>query len=301
MTFINALCYGAICASAPGQRRRSHDRRPFAFTRWGEHPARLVRQHRVSRMAYTKLHETILRSTVWQEADGTRLVWITLLALADQYGEIRSTVPGLAHTARVSIAAAVEALRILSAPDQFSTSSEQEGRRIEAIDGGWRLINYAKYRHMASLDDERAKSAVRSKRYRERHKEKPSRSPSRPVTDNHATIAQAEAEADSDHESVTTTITATPSATPAKNGEFHRTEIPADWKPSAKTQAELKAALPWMMPAIASLRMVEFRAWAAEMTDPPASQAQRDRVWLKFMMRTNKGDYTEHLPRSFNL
>lgn len=270
----------------------------------GDHPARRARLIRVSFMAYTKLHQSILRSTVWLEPNPTRIVWITMLALADKHGEVSGSVPGLANTARVTLDECKRAIATFMGPDPYSRTPDDEGRRIEPIDGGWQILNYEKYRLEASKDDQREKTAARTRRWREKRArqsvtQKPSQNGARDAAVTHDRDI-AEAEADSDHESVTTTITATPSA-PSKNGTFRRTEIPTDWKPSQAIQRELKSALAWMTPAIAALRLFEFRAWAAEMNDPPTSQAQRDRVWLKFMMRTNKGDYTEHLPRSFNL
>ncbi len=34
-------------------------------------------------MAYTKLFHSIVTSTIWRETDPTRIVWITMLALAE--------------------------------------------------------------------------------------------------------------------------------------------------------------------------------------------------------------------------
>ena len=45
---------------------------------------------------YTKLFNSILASTVWSEPNETRIVWITLLAMADKNGIIEGSVPGLA-------------------------------------------------------------------------------------------------------------------------------------------------------------------------------------------------------------
>ena len=45
--------------------------------------------------SYTKLSSTIINSTVWQEGLATKVVWITMLALADKHGEVMASVPGL--------------------------------------------------------------------------------------------------------------------------------------------------------------------------------------------------------------
>jgi hypothetical protein len=117
---------------------------------------------------YTKLFSSILASTIWREDNDTRIVWITLLAMADRDGIVEGSVPGLADLARVSVPAALAAIEKLSAPDEYSRSMEQEGRRIEKVDGGWRIVNYEKYRFRGSAEEAREKNAERKRRQRER-------------------------------------------------------------------------------------------------------------------------------------
>lgn len=274
----------------------------------GDHPARRARLIRVSCMAYTKLHQSILRSTVWLEPNPTRIVWITMLALADKHGEVSGSVPGLANTARVTLDECKRAIATFMGPDPYSRTPDDEGRRIEPIDGGWQILNYEKYRLEASRDDQREKTAARTRRWREKRArqgvtQKPSQKGAgdAPVTHDRD-IAEAEAEADSDHESVTTNITATTRApAPKTNGRQRTPAMPEDWKPSPATQSKLRAALNWINPEIAGIRMVEFRAWAAELADPPTSQAQRDRIWLTFMLRTKREDFPELIRQGYNL
>jgi hypothetical protein len=95
---------------------------------------------------YTKLSSSILASSIWQESNETRLVWITMLALTNAAGVVEASVPGLASFARVPLPACEEALRALQAPDPYSRTKDHEGRRIEAVEGGWRLLNYALWR-----------------------------------------------------------------------------------------------------------------------------------------------------------
>ena len=67
-------------------------------------------------MAYTKLFSSIIMSTIWREDDPTRIVWISMLALADKNGEVQGSVPGLADAARVSVSACREALAKFPCP-----------------------------------------------------------------------------------------------------------------------------------------------------------------------------------------
>lgn len=105
--------------------------------------------------AYTKLFQSITESTVWGEPYATRIVWITLLAMADARGNVFGSIPGIARRANVGIPEAEEALAAFQGPDRYSRTPDSEGRRIEAIDGGWRLINHAKYRAMRSAEERR--------------------------------------------------------------------------------------------------------------------------------------------------
>lgn len=121
-------------------------------------------------MSYAKLFSTLLTSTVWSEADATRIVWITMLALANQHGEVYATIPGLARFANVGRDDCEHALMIFMSPDKDSRTPDDEGRRIEKIEGGWLLLNYPKYRMMGSKEDEKSKSAERVRRFRDKQK-----------------------------------------------------------------------------------------------------------------------------------
>ena len=85
-------------------------------------------------VTFTKLFSSITESTVWMESNETRLVWITMLAMADRKGRVFGSVPGLAHRARVSLKATQEALKKFSAPDLYSRTTTNEGRKIKEID-----------------------------------------------------------------------------------------------------------------------------------------------------------------------
>ena len=119
--------------------------------------------------SYTKLFSSIITSTIWMEDDKTRILWITLLAMADQHGEVYSSVPGLARVAGMTVGEAVAALEKLLGPDEYSRTPDYEGRRIAPIEGGWELLNHAKYRLLASRDDSKTATANRVRRHRERN------------------------------------------------------------------------------------------------------------------------------------
>jgi hypothetical protein len=143
-------------------------------------------------MAYTKLFQSIITSTIWSEDDKTRIVWITMLALADKNGEVQGSVPGIARIAGVGVEDARSAIEKFLSPDPDSRSKDDEGRRAEVIDGGWFLINHPKYRQMASDDDRKKKAAERQQRFRDKEKRNAVVTPPSPQN------PQAKANSDSD-------------------------------------------------------------------------------------------------------
>jgi len=142
---------------------------------------------------YTKLFSTIVTSTIWAESDRTRIVWITMLALADKNGEVHASLPGLARLAGVPLEDCEKAVTAFLSPDQYSRTPDNEGRRIVKIDGGWELLNFRKYRELASTADTLNANARRQKRWRDRNAD---------VTDSNGTVTpdtlKAEAKANSE-------------------------------------------------------------------------------------------------------
>ena len=115
---------------------------------------------------YVKLFSSMMKSSVWVgTTKETKLVWVTLLMMADQDGVVESTIPGLAKEAEVSIEECEEVVTLLLAPDPYSKSPEYEGRRIEVVSGvGWQLLNHKKYRETQTARQK--KDAARKRRTR---------------------------------------------------------------------------------------------------------------------------------------
>jgi len=130
------------------------------------HKVHTVGNHPMS--GFTKLFSSILDSTVWQESKETRLVWVTMLVMKDRRQIVESSVPGLAKRAGVEIFECEAALEKLRAPDPYSRTKENEGRRIQDVEGGWLILNGEKYRNAMSADERRAYKAAKQREYRER-------------------------------------------------------------------------------------------------------------------------------------
>ena len=104
---------------------------------------------------FTKLFASIVSSSIWQASKETKVVWVTMLAMADKEGEVWASVGGLANMAGVTKEECAKAVLELESPDDDSRTKLHEGRRIVPIDGGWRLLNYKKYRELGRAEDRR--------------------------------------------------------------------------------------------------------------------------------------------------
>lgn len=120
---------------------------------------------------YTKLFSSITESTIVSEPVATRWLWVTMLAMANGQGEVFGSIPGLARRANLTLEETEHGLATFYAPDPYSRTKDNEGRRIEEIEGGggWLLLNHAKYRAIRSAEERREymREYMRDKRARE--------------------------------------------------------------------------------------------------------------------------------------
>ncbi len=164
-------------------------------------------------MAYSKLHASIIGSSLWTEGDSIRILFITLLAMCDKDGCVYGTQPGISRIAMIDPEEADGAWQALMSPDKHSSdrmrAPENEGRRIEEIPGGFRLLNFDYYRGLRNEDDRREQNRIAQARFKARHKDgnqgKPqSATVSRGKPQKAHTDTEAEADADADAETVLT-------------------------------------------------------------------------------------------------
>lgn len=118
-------------------------------------------------MGFTKLDSGIVNSSIWSEPLATRVVWITMLALSNRFGLVKASTSGIQRSANVSVEQCEEAMDILQAPDLDSRSLDFDGRRIERVDGGWKILNYERYREFTYSDSE---EALRQRKCRDKKK-----------------------------------------------------------------------------------------------------------------------------------
>lgn len=147
-------------------------------------------------MAYAKLFSTITESSLWSASKDARLLFLSMLAKADQVGFVEAALPGLARLANLTLEETEAALKELMAPDPHSKSPDCDGARIAKVPRGWCLVNYETYRDRQDGDAKRTYMREYMRRYRLSGKE--SHSGKAPLDG--VTQAEAEAEASTERE-----------------------------------------------------------------------------------------------------
>jgi len=103
-------------------------------------------------MGFTKLDEGIIYSSVMGEDDSVFRVWIILIAACKSNGISPISSIFIKNITGKTLEEINRCLKILSDPDINSRSKNNEGRRIEIADGGFKIINYQKYRDFSYSD-----------------------------------------------------------------------------------------------------------------------------------------------------
>ena len=119
---------------------------------------------------YTKLFASILDSSLWSQAAYVCKLFVTMLAMADREGYVFASRVGLIRRAVLTDVETDTALAILEAPDPESSdllrNPENQGRRVEQVSGGWRILNYCYYRELRDEDERREQNRQAQQRYR---------------------------------------------------------------------------------------------------------------------------------------
>lgn len=122
---------------------------------------------------YGKIFEQMYRSTVAETWEAL-VTFQQLIVLADDQGVVDSTPESIARTTNIPLKIIQKGLAKLEQPDPKSRSSACEGRRIVRLDEhrewGWMIVNYQRYRDMASRSDRAKATTERVRRWRERQK-----------------------------------------------------------------------------------------------------------------------------------
>lgn len=119
---------------------------------------------------FTKLHSSIATSSIMALPVTTRWVWSFILSQANGQGVVEGSVSGLAIAAHVPLEDCQAAIDAFLAPDQYSRTKDLEGRRLVEVDGGWRIVSYAKWRYKLSAEERREYKRLHERQRRDRNK-----------------------------------------------------------------------------------------------------------------------------------
>lgn len=118
---------------------------------------------------WAPLWSGIVASSLWDEPDHVVKVFMTMLALKDSDHVYRGDAYALSKESRKNELDVLEALKILASPDKRKISPQEfEGRRIQAVEDGWLILNGEKYRAQVQKEMKRLRNARAQKAYRER-------------------------------------------------------------------------------------------------------------------------------------
>jgi len=95
---------------------------------------------------YTPLASSIVYSSVWTKTHEVVRVWIAMLALMDKHSRVYGTVPGMAYTCHMDVKTFLECEKVLLETEPDVPNKDDDGRRIERVDGGWIVLNGKKWR-----------------------------------------------------------------------------------------------------------------------------------------------------------
>lgn len=123
----------------------------------------------VDMQRYAPIFSQIVDSSLWEEPPHVRILFITLLVLQDHDHIVRVQDHHLRRMANLSDDEVLESLRVLSSPDTRSKIPQPfDGRRIERVEGGWKILNGEKYQTAMMLLNKRSKWAAKKRAQRSR-------------------------------------------------------------------------------------------------------------------------------------
>lgn len=121
-----------------------------------------------------------------------------LIVLCDIAGVVDMTPQAIAARTSIPLEIIQKGLELLMMPDKYSRTPDCDGRRVELIDDrrpwGWHIVNYEKYRFMASAEEKREADRVRIAEKRAKSRVSQSVAESRDQSPTIANVAYAEAE-----------------------------------------------------------------------------------------------------------
>jgi hypothetical protein len=199
------------------------------------------------RRNYTPIFRDVINSRVWALSPAARAVWLWLSLVADPEGCVCSDVTGVAMGARVTGPEAREALELLVLEDADADPGDPfQGRIIERVRGGWRVLGAEDRRELAK---EEARNA-RNRKYMQRARSVPANDAGADVDACVPSVSPTKPKPKTKTKTTPPTgvgvdpptPTPTPTTTTLVSLSRTITEVPTDWAPSPELRAEATIA-----------------------------------------------------------
>jgi hypothetical protein len=118
---------------------------------------------------YGKIFDSIYEGTLYGQWEAL-VTFQQMIVLCDADGMIDMTPQAIAARTSIPLKIIQKGIKVLEAPDQFSRTPDEEGRRLELIDAhrpwGWHIVNHEKYMRMQDADMIRAQTRERVRKHR---------------------------------------------------------------------------------------------------------------------------------------
>ena len=118
---------------------------------------------------YGKVFESMYDGSLHEDYK-SMIVFMHMIVLANEDGVIDMTPKAMSARTGTPIEYFDHAIPNLESPDKESRSPDEDGRRILRLDNhrtwGWEIVNYMKYRNMATREDKKKADRERIKKKR---------------------------------------------------------------------------------------------------------------------------------------
>lgn len=123
--------------------------------------------------SFTPIFDSIVDSSLWEEPLHVRVLFVTMLALKSRDHVVRANEYRLTKRANLTIEQVQDALNRLQSADIKRPGQLYEGRRIEAVEDGWVILNGEYYQKQMTLIADRNRKAKWARENRARESGKP--------------------------------------------------------------------------------------------------------------------------------
>lgn len=148
---------------------------------------------------YGKIFESIYEGSLYGQWEAI-VTFQQMIVLSSSDGVVDMTPPAIAARTSIPLDIITKGLEVLQQPDRYSRSPACDGRRIELLDParpwGWRIVNHATYRQLATREEKRAADRERMAAKRAVGNMSQVVAESRVVSAGVANVAYADADAD---------------------------------------------------------------------------------------------------------